>query len=71
MKKSYLTLERVKQLQESIGFLNDYKTPSDEIHHVGPNINTMNVEETKLLRELGEINIRREQIIKHLMNKIK
>lgn len=40
MKKFYLTIERVKILQESVGFLDDYETPSDEIHHIGPNINT-------------------------------
>lgn len=70
MKKAYLTLERLKILQEGFAYLDNYKTPSDEIHHIGSNINTENVEETKLLRELGEINIRREQIIKHLMNNV-
>lgn len=69
MKKAYLTLERVKKLQESIGYLYNYKTPSDEIHHIGCNINCEDMEETRLLRELGKINIRREQIIAHLMNK--
>jgi hypothetical protein len=71
MKKAFLSLEKIKNLQNVIGFLDNYKTPSNEMHHIGPNINTENVEETKLLRELGKINVRREQIIKKLMNKVK
>ena len=68
MDKAYLTLERVKQLQDSIGFLYDYKKPALQTHHIGPNINTEDVGPTRLLRELGEINARREQIIKQLMS---
>lgn len=70
IKKEYLTIEKVKALQESIGFLDSYKTPEDEtVHHIGPNINTEDVAETKLLRELGEINKRRQTIIETIMNK--
>lgn len=68
MDKAYITLERVKILQDSIGFLNDYKKPEIQTHHIGPNINTEDVRATRLLRELGEINSRREQIIKQLMS---
>lgn len=40
-----------------------------EIDHVGPTINIENIEATKLLRELGLINLRRQQIIDTLMKK--
>ena len=68
MDKAYLTLERVKSLQDSIGFLNDYRKHELHTHHIGPNINTEDVRATRLLRELGEINSRREEIIKQLMS---
>lgn len=65
--KFYLPLERLQKLQESVGFLDSYKTNPNEIHHIGPNINTENMTETNLLRELGKLNVRREEIIKQLM----
>jgi len=65
--KRYITIERIKILQEGFGFLDQYITPPDgEIHHIGPNINTEDVNNTNLLRELGDINKRREEIIKKL-----
>ncbi len=68
MKKAFLPIEKVKQLQDSIGFLNDYKETPDEIDHIGPNINTEDVKQTELLRELGKINARRDEIIKALIS---
>lgn len=65
--KKCIEIERLRRLQTSIGFLDSYKTPVDEVHHIGANINTENVKKTKLLRELGRINLRREVIIKSLM----
>jgi len=68
MKKYYLQIERIKELHKTFGFLDKYITPSgDEIHHIGPNIDIEDIEKTKLLRELGEINVRREQIINKLL----
>ena len=63
-----MTIDRVKRLQNSIGWLDNYETPVDEIHHIGPNINTINVKESKLLRELGKINTRKKIIINELMS---
>ena len=57
--KKFITIERIKTLEESIRWLSNYKTPKGEIHQIGPNINVEDVTKTKLLRELGEINIRR------------
>lgn len=68
MKKKFITIERVQALQKSIGYLDDYEPPAIEVHHIGPNINTENVMETNLLRELGAINLRRKAIISELMS---
>ena len=67
MKNKFLTIERLKILDEGFNYLEHYTTPTDEIHHVGPNINTEDVQKTKLLRELGKINLRRTQIINELL----
>lgn len=64
--KRYITIERIKILQDSINFLDNYITPDNEIHYIGPNINTEDVNNTDLLRELGNINKRRKEIIKKL-----
>jgi len=67
--KSYIPIERVRALQESIGWLNTYESDNISECHIGPNINTIDVRETKLLRELGLINKRRKQIIFELCQK--
>lgn len=64
--RKFITIERVKSLHESINWLDDYETIDGEIHHIGANINTMDVNYTKLLNELGNINIRKKEIIKLL-----
>ena len=66
----YLTKEKVIILQEIGGFLNNY-TSKNEIHHIGPDINTEDVKDTSLLKELGQINLRRNQIIEELCQKEK
>jgi len=68
MIKKFIDIDRIKRLQELINFLDSYKTSDTERHHIGPNINTENVRETKLLNELGRLNVRRDQIIEELMN---
>lgn len=65
--KKFITIEKIKILEEGFGWLSNYKTPKEEIHHIGPNINTEYIYETKLLKELGEINVRKEQIINELL----
>lgn len=69
--KKHLTLDKIQQLENSIGFLSNYKTPDNEEHHIGFNINCVDVKETNLLIELGRINKRREQIISELMKPFK
>jgi hypothetical protein len=65
--KKFLTIEKIKTLEEGFNWLSEYKTPKEDVHHIGPNVNTEDVYETKLLRELGKINVRKEQIITELL----
>lgn len=67
MVKKHIDIERLRRLEKSIGFLSVYKTPDDEVHHIGPNNETEDIELTKLFKELGEINIRRDEIIRIIM----
>ena len=46
--KKFITLERLQSLQESINYLDNYKIDYNVDVHIGPNINTVNVEETTL-----------------------
>lgn len=66
MTKKYLTLSKVAELHQTISFLDSYTPVVGETHHIGNDINTVDVENTKLLNELGEINVRRKQIIEIL-----
>lgn len=68
MNKKCIDIERLRRLEASIGFLRNYTTPIDEDHHIGPDIKTEDVELTKLFKELGNLNIRRNEIIEKLMN---
>ena len=67
-KKFFLPIEKVQKLQESVGWLDNYEPTIDEIHHIGPNINTENTIQTNLLTELGRLNSRKKFIINELMN---
>ena len=64
--KKFIPLKRLQALQNSINYLYNYKIDYNVDVHVGPNINTIDVEATNLLLELGRINIRREKIINKL-----
>lgn len=57
-----ITPKRMKSLEESIGFLSNYKGSKEETHVVKES--DVEIEDkTKLLKELGNINIRRQKII--------
>lgn len=66
--KRFISLEKAKQLEELTGFLSSYVPEEGEIHHIGPSIDEIDEENTKLLRELGKLNERRAEIIASLMN---
>lgn len=57
-----ITSERMKSLEDSIGFLSNYKGSVEETHVVKES--DVEIEDkTKFLKELGDINIRRQEII--------
>jgi hypothetical protein len=62
--RKFITKENLHKLSEYI--LERYTNKENEIVHVGPNVNTVDVKETNLLYELGQINKRRQEIIELL-----
>lgn len=64
----FISEERLKQLEESISFLQNYVGSENETHTVGESLTEPNEEKTRLLRELGETNARRLEIIKQLLS---
>lgn len=69
MKTKFLPLKKIRLLEEAIGWLSSYKNnlPDEETHVVGESLEEVDLKSTLLLRELGELNIRRQQIIDQLM----
>jgi hypothetical protein len=66
MASLFISLERARQLEETINWLSNYKGPENgDMHQIGESIKPEDKEEefTQLLLELGEINKRREEII--------
>lgn len=67
METTYLTLKKLKALHESINWLGYYTTPSNEKHEIRNDDKiTVDPESTKLLNELGQLNLRRDEIINQL-----
>ena len=50
-------------LEESIGWLSNYTNPKDETHFVGENRDNIDAEATEKLRELGNLNSKRKEIL--------
>lgn len=68
MVKQYISKQKIKVLEDSIGFLSNYKTPDSQVSHiVGENLNDIDLENTILLNRLGQINLERENLIKELL----
>lgn len=65
----FITVDRLKSLQESIGFLDTYKKSSNETHWIKNEDESEDVERTILLSELGDLNSRRDELIKLLTTK--
>jgi len=58
----YISYERLTDLENAINFASDFK-PRDYEVVVGESLNQVDNVKTELLRELGKINIRREEIL--------
>lgn len=67
MEKKFLTLERVRKLEETIGFLTHYRPTEGEVHVIGTSLEEVDEKHTRLLKRLGELNVEREKILKELM----
>jgi hypothetical protein len=68
--KKYLTIEKIKSLQNSIGFLDNYKLPINEEHFIYDEKeggNFVNGKQSQMLNKLSDINSEREELIKWLM----
>ena len=66
MKESmkYITVERMKSLEESISWLSNH---TNENVVIGESLSQIDIVRTKLLQELATINLRRKEIIADLM----
>ena len=62
----FLSLEKLLKLEETLGYLSTYLPVPDEKHVIGESVTNIDVELTKLFKELGEINSRRFDIIKKI-----
>lgn len=67
MKKAFLPIKKVIVLHEIMSFLDTYMPIEGEVHHIGSDLDSVDVENTKLLNELGELNKRRKEVIELLM----
>ncbi len=50
MKKTFITIERIKILDEGFNYLEHYGVLLDEVHHIGTDIDTVDAQKTKLLK---------------------
>lgn len=70
MESKFISIKKLITLQEAIGFLDDYKTPTQE-HFITtePFNGTSSVDgkKSKLLGRLGIINVEREEIINQIL----
>lgn len=67
----FISSKKLKILQEAIAFLDTYKTPVREQHLITTEpvdgTSTIDVNKTKLLNRLGELNTEREKVIESLL----
>lgn len=69
MERKHIPLEKITILEDAIGWLSDYKTPNEA--KVARNKFELDVENTLLLDEIGRLNLRREKLIKKLLENSK
>lgn len=69
--KKFITVEKLKALQYSINFLDNYKNDNTEqrfVLNIANDYNSIDEARTMLLKRLGELNAERESIINKLLN---
>lgn len=69
--RKYITLQRLKALEESVSFLSNYIPDKNFTEVVGSGINNEDIDcpATGLLKRLGEINLERASLIQCLKNR--
>lgn len=61
----YITIERLRKLDESLGYLNEFTNITDV--RIGKSLEDVDVEKTALLKELAALNVRRFEVIRDLL----
>lgn len=69
MERKHIPLEKISILEESIGWLSDYKTPNEA--KVARNKFELDVDNTRILDEIGRLNLKRERLINELLENSK
>lgn len=75
MKTQFISLKRLQLLENSVEFISSYRHSPEfkKVEHVvGASTKPEDRDDkaTTLLQELGQLNLRREEIIKQLMEKV-
>ena len=71
MEQKFIPLEKIATLEEGFAWLSDYETVKDEKHKVARNEFERDIENTKLLVEIGQLNKKRKQLIAKLLTNSK
>ena len=70
LETKFLDIDRANRLEDLIALLSNYKTPTNELHEIRIKENRDEYF-TNLFKELGDINLRREQILKEFKEQTK
>lgn len=62
----YITLPRLRSLQESLGYLNDFRGIAEDVL-IGESLMDYDVAKTEQLEELAKINRRRAELIEEIL----
>ena len=71
MEKKFLSIDKIKKLEELIAWLSDYSydgSDGEEEHFVGESLDQIDIDKTILLRQLGELNAKRKVLIEKILN---
>ena len=67
MEEQFIPLEKITTVEEAINWLSDYETDNLVKHNVARNKFEKDVENTKLLIEIGQLNAKRKILIAKLL----
>ena len=63
MATKFITLNRAKDLEVSIGWLSNYQNKSGEKHVIGNSLEDIDAEATEKLKQLSKLNKERESLL--------